>query len=209
MRDLAYLAMSLSDNTAADLLFARVGTDNVRSLAAELGLAATRVTGGPRDQLRGMLDDVGATDDAGFAVAFRALTVPGIRGLRALDPAHANASTPRDLTRLLSLLWRDEAGPAAACVQVRRLMAAQANWHRLAAAFPAEVRVWAKSGSLPLLRNEIGVAGYPDGDRYAVAVCTEVDSPVERRPDVDHAIGTAARLAVESLRDQGCGDTCR
>jgi beta-lactamase class A len=204
LRDLAYLALSLSDNTAADLLFARVGTANVRSLAAELGLTATRVTGGPREQLRSMLEDVGAADDAAFAATFPTLTVDGIRALRALDPARANASTPRDLTRLLALVWRDEAGPPVACAEVRRLMSVQANWHRLAAAFPPEVEVCAKSGSLPLLRNEIGVASYPGGGRFAVAVGTEVDTPVERRPDVDHAIGDAARLAVESLRTAGC-----
>jgi beta-lactamase class A len=205
LRDLAYLAMSLSDNTAADLLFARVGTANVRSHCAELGLSATRVGGGPRDQVRSMLEDVGAADDAEFAATFPTLTVDGIRSLRALDPDRtANASTPRDLTRLLALIWRDEAGPPEACAEVRRLMSVQANWHRLAAAFRPEVRVWAKSGSLPLLRNEIGVATYPDGGSYAVAVCTEVGTLVERRPDVDHAIGDAARLALESLRAAGC-----
>src|SRR5918998_982960 len=40
-RDLAWLAMSISDNTAAELLLRRVGIDTVRTLAAELGLVAT------------------------------------------------------------------------------------------------------------------------------------------------------------------------
>ncbi|AIJ25509.1 beta-lactamase class A [Amycolatopsis methanolica 239] len=37
LRDAAFSALSVSDNTAADLLFDRVGLDNVRSLLRELG----------------------------------------------------------------------------------------------------------------------------------------------------------------------------
>jgi beta-lactamase class A len=47
LRDLARFAMSLSDNTAADLLLHRVGLDCMRDLAGQLGLADTRIAGGP------------------------------------------------------------------------------------------------------------------------------------------------------------------
>ncbi|MBQ1013585.1 serine hydrolase, partial [Micromonospora sp. M51] len=49
LRDLAYFAMSVSDNTAADLLLRRVGPDLLPILAVELGLTRTRDHGGPRD----------------------------------------------------------------------------------------------------------------------------------------------------------------
>jgi beta-lactamase class A len=50
------------------------------------------------------------------------------------------------------------------------------------------------------VRNEVGVAEYPDGRRYAIAVFTRTPATHARRPDVDRAIGDAARAAVESLR---------
>jgi beta-lactamase class A len=103
------------------------------------------------------------------------------------------------MTGLLSLIWRDRAGPAAACAQVRQLMSRQASWHRLAAGFGDEVAVAAKSGTILGVRNEVGVASYPDGRRYAVAVFTNGGWGA-RRPDVDAAIGRAARLAVDLLR---------
>ncbi|NNH68606.1 serine hydrolase [Nocardia uniformis] len=45
LRDLSYFAMSVSDNSAADLLLHRIGRDTPVLLATELGLEQTRVIG--------------------------------------------------------------------------------------------------------------------------------------------------------------------
>ena len=202
LRDLAGLAMSISDNTAADVLFDRVGVDTVQSLAQELGLGRTRVLGAPRYVLQTMLEDLGARTTADFAAAFSALSPTQVRAMRALDARRTTRSTAQDMTRLLSLVWTDRAGEQGSCAFVRSLMATQVSWHRLAAGFPEDVAVAAKSGTLPGVRNEIGVVTYPDGGRYAVAVFAEAGSLGERRPDLDAAIGSAGRLVVEALR--GC-----
>ncbi|KAA8888047.1 serine hydrolase [Nocardia colli] len=196
LRDAAFFALTVSDNTAADLLFDRVGIDNVRSLVRELGLDATRIVGAPRHIVQSMADDIGARDAAEFAARFPALTAAEILGTRALDPLRTTASTPREMTRLLTLIGQDLAGPAEACGWVRDLMRRQVNWHRLAGAFPPEVQVWAKTGTLPGVRNEIGVLEYPDGSRYAVAVFTRVESLAQRLPEVDRAIGAVAAHAI-------------
>ena len=202
LRDLARFALSVSDNTAADLLFRRVGVDTVRLLVKELGLDSTRIAGSPRTLLEDVLRDVGATDPVSFAAVYPALSPERIRALPTMDPRRTNSGTARDMTRLLALIWTDRAGPPAACALVRSLMAGQVSWHRLAAAFPGEVAVAAKSGTLPGVRNEIGVVRHPDGGRHAVAVFAEVRDLGERRPDLDAAIGAAGRTAVEELR--GC-----
>lgn len=200
LRDLAYFAMSVSDNTAADLLMRRIGADVVPLLAAELGLTRTRVAGGPRQLLESMFADVGARDTAEFARAFGALPEERIRSLRVFDPDHTTSSTARDITRLLSLIWRDEAGPPAACAMVRDLMARQLFWTRLPSGFPPGVRVAGKTGTLPGLHIEAGVAEYPDGGRYAIAIFARAQRLDTRRIDVDLAMGEAARQAVEALR---------
>ncbi|MBT2369901.1 serine hydrolase [Streptomyces sp. ISL-10] len=200
LRDLAHFAMSVSDNTAADLLLERVGVDTVDLLAKELGLARTRIVGGPRQVLESMLAEVGARDEQEFAALFPALSAAEVSALGVLDPARTNASTPREMTRLLRMIWRDEAGPAQACAQVRALMARQVFRHRLAAGFEDGVRIAAKTGTLPGLHNEVGVAEYPDGSRYAVAVFARTPQPVANRTGTDVAIGTAARTAVDLLR---------
>ncbi|WP_433659053.1 serine hydrolase [Nocardia sp. CA-128927] len=203
LRDAAFFALTLSDNTAADLLFDRVGIDNVRSLVRELGLESTRIVGAPRHIVQSMADDIGARDAAEFAERFPALTAAEILGTRALDPGRTTASTPREMTSLLTLIGQDLAGPPEACRWVRDLMRQQVNWHRLAGAFPPEVQVWAKTGTLPGVRNEIGVLEYPDGSRYAVAVFTRVDSLAQRLPEVDRAIGAVAAHAIGSIV-RGC-----
>ncbi|MBC6462921.1 serine hydrolase [Actinomadura sp. HBU206391] len=200
LRDLAYFAMSVSDNTAADLLMRRVGPDTVPMLAAELGLARTRVIGGPRQLLESMFADVGARTDAEFAEIFPTLPEDRVRALRAFDPGHTTSSTAREITRLLTLIWRDAAGPAAACALVRELMGRQISWTRLASGFPPQVRVAAKTGTLPGHHIEAGVAEYPDGGRYAIAIFAKTKMLNTRRIDVDLAMGEAARTAVEALR---------
>ncbi|GAA0463986.1 serine hydrolase [Actinoplanes campanulatus] len=202
LRDLAYFTMSVSDNTAADALMRRVGPDLVPQLADELGLTRTRVTGGPRDQLSSMFADVGAADDAAFARIFPTLTDDQVRRLRIFDPEQTTSSTPEEITRLLRMIWQDAAGPAEACATVRALMARQMFWTRLAAAFPAGVRVSGKTGTLPGLHMEAGVAEYPDGGRYALAVFVRTRNLATARLDVDVMLGRAAADAVRRLRDE-------
>ncbi|WP_374106346.1 serine hydrolase [Streptomyces sp. TRM70350] len=195
LRDLAYLMTAVSDNTAADLLLHRVGLDAVNRTTARLGLARTHAVHTFSELLATLREDAGP----GGA---RILTDPHVlTRLRALDPARTNRSTPRDMTRLLSAVWRDEACAPEHAAAVRRLLGLQVWPHRLASGFPFDdVHVAGKTGTLPTLRNEVGVVEYPDGGRYAVAVFTRTAHPAATLPAADAVIGTAARLAVEALR---------
>ncbi|QDI70001.1 serine hydrolase [Streptomyces calvus] len=205
LRDLAHFAMSVSDNTAADLLLARVGLDTVQLLARELGLERTRIVGGPRDLLESMLAEVGVRDEREFAARYPALPDDRKRRLAVLDPRHTTASTPRDITRLLRLVWTDRAGPPEACALVRDLMHRQVFRHRLVSGFPDDVTVAAKTGTLPGLHMEAGVVRYPDGAHYAIAVFARTRDLAASRPTVDAAIGRAAGMAVGHLRADGEG----
>ncbi|WP_419996310.1 serine hydrolase [Streptomyces boninensis] len=197
VRDLAYLMIAVSDNAAADLLLDRVGLDAVNATTARLGLTATRMTRTFAGLLATMKEDTGP-------LGAQALTDPHVLSrLRALDPGHSNHSTPRDLTRLLRAIWRDEAGTPEHCAAIRRLLGLQVWPHRMASGFPFDdVHVAGKTGTLPTARSEVGVVEYPDGGRYAVAVFTRAANPAATLPQADAVIGTAARLAVDALRLQ-------
>jgi len=197
LRDLAYLMMSVSDNTATDVIMGIVGLDNINATLQDLGLEQTHLIGDCRELLGTFAEDTGLD-----RVDVNLSTVdPNVLGRwRSLDPAKTSRTTPAEMTRLLKLIWTDQAAPAEACAEIRRIMALQVWPHRLTSGFPSGVTLAAKTGTLPGIRNEAGVVTYPDGSRYAVAVFTRARTYVDRQPLVDASIGRGAFAAVESLR---------
>ncbi|MEV5972616.1 serine hydrolase [Streptomyces sp. NPDC051921] len=194
LRDLAHLTIALSDNTAADLLWDAVGRDTVNTTMAGLGLRRTIAVHTMRELYETLREDA-----AGDPTTYTDPTA--VTRLRALDPTRTNRSTARDITALLTAIWRDElcAGPWGE--ELRAVLGVQAWTHRLASGFPFDdVRVSGKTGSLPTLRHEAGVVEYPDGGRYAVAVFTRAAATTMTLPAADAAIGRAARIAVDALR---------
>jgi beta-lactamase class A len=194
LRDLASSMITVSDNCATDVICQIVGLEHVQARLDGMGLTSTRIPYDCRgifatahEDLGGPFDPVGTPEHA-------------LAGLRLLDPAQTDATTPRDMTDLLGRIWRDEAGPTEACAEVRRIMGLQVWPHRLTAGFAAEVSLAGKTGTLPSAHNEVAVVTYPDGGRYAVAVFTRSSSYSLRQPLLDRAIGEAGRIAVDALR---------
>ena len=174
LRDLAYLMIAVSDNTAADAVIDRVGRRRSTPCWPPSGWTARGSS-----TTAGSCSPAWSRTRAGGDVHRPAL----ISRLRALDPARTNRSTPRDMTRLLSMIWRDEAASPESCASMRRLLGLQVWPHRLAAGFPYDdVAVSGKTGTLPTIRNEVGVVEYPDGGRYAVAVSPARTAPPRTSP---------------------------
>lgn len=195
LRDLASSMITVSDNCATDVICGIVGLDRVRARLDGLGLTRTRIPYDCRGLFATAAEDLGGPFDASAMPSDEQLAA-----LRLLDPAQTDATTPREMTDLLGRIWRDEAGPAQACAEVRRIMSLQVWPHRLTAGFPADVALAGKTGTLPSVVNEVAVVTCPDGGRYAVAVYTRCSSYALRQPLVDRAIGEAGRLAVDALR---------
>jgi beta-lactamase class A len=198
LRDAAALMLTVSDNAAADAVLARVGVAAVHDRLRELGLVDTFLEGGCMQLMDAVAQDLGFSEWEDLLRTEGEISAEELLRSRTFDPERTTRTTAREMTGLLAAIWRSDE-PASA--EVRQLMEQQVTRERLAAGFPPDVRVAAKSGSwLRVVRNEIGVAEYPDGRRYALAVFTRTRAPHARRPDVDRAIGDAARAAVESLR---------
>jgi beta-lactamase class A len=208
LRDLVVAMLTISDNPATDALLHRVGIGAVNATSARLGLAGTIITADLDEIINSIGRDAGFADWAALAswaarphsqdqrddLARRVLAVG------ALDPLRTSRTTARDMTRLLRLIWSDQAGPPAACQRVREVMSRQLTRHRLASAFGPPVRVAAKSGSLAgVVRNEVGVISYRNGRGYAAAVFTRALRPWQGESGIDAAIGAAAAAAITSL----------
>lgn len=200
LRDLSYLMMTVSDNTATDVIMNLVGIERVNATLRTLGLEQTVLEGDCRQLLGSLLEDLGFRPGEIPTQKINALDPHQLRACRALKAESTTRSTPRETTRLLQMIWRDEAGPPEACAEVRRLMGLQVWRDRLSSGFGDEVVISAKTGTLPGIRNEAGVCEFPDGKRYAIGVFTVADTFEIRRPEVDRVIGRAAWLAIQSLR---------
>lgn len=190
LRDAAYLALTISDNAAADALWDATTPDAIAVELAALGLDAIRL----RQPMRDLYDAKVAEGCANNHDEARHTD------WRCLDLAHANHATPKVLTRMLDLIWTDQAGSPATCGYLRDLMSRQV-WHeRLARAFPAlDISVAGKTATFLTLRHEIGVVSYPDGGHYAVAVLTHSLTALHDHR-ADRVIGEVARRAIAGLR---------
>ena len=187
LRDLAYLAIAVSDNGAADVLFDAVGDAPVAALLRELGLPHTRIPHRCRDIAAALVADAGVEDVQGWLDADpRRLARLSVR-----DPARTNAGTAREMTSLLAALWADRAAAPESCAAIRRLMHLQVWPHRLASGFPLDA-VAGKTGH---------AAGHPQRDRRRRA--RGRDASRRRRL---HALGLARGLAPSGRpcdRDRG------
>lgn len=204
LRDLVLSMMTVSDNTATDIVLARIGIDRVNGTLQELGLERTRLVTNCLGILDGLAREMGAGSASTLAQDLQGVLPEELarRTLRssALDPSRTNAGTPREITRLLQLIWKDEAGTPPMCEEARRILGLQVWPHRLRSGFGDEVRVSGKTGTLPYVRNEAGVVELPDGGRYAVAVFLRTPASDFTAPEADRAIGRLAHLAIDGLR---------
>ncbi|MFF8592353.1 serine hydrolase [Streptomyces sp. NPDC015220] len=198
--DLLLLMLSVSDNAAADALFGLVPVAEVDARLREWECGDLRL----RHRMNRMYECAAGAVGDDFSLALE-LAVrddrAGRHTIETLDPAHANAGTATALVDLLQRVWRDEVARPAATAELRRLMGMQVFTHRLAGELRADtLRLSGKTGTFLHLRHEIGVVEADSGDRVAMAALTRGDRRAGLAPDLDLAIGIAARQAFEALR---------
>jgi len=211
-RDLCRLMMSVSDNTATDVLLGVVSIDRVNARARTCGCTSTVVESDLKTLFDGMAEEIGFANYAELLAAQSGALGPGARlestdaatidACAAFDPTRTIRSSPRDMTRLLGAIWNDKAAPAAACANVRSIMAQQVST-RLGRALPDGATIAAKTGSLSgRVRNEVGVITHADGRAFAVAVFTRAHKPFERVTSIEAEMASAAAAAISTLRSK-------
>lgn len=198
-RDLAASMITVSDSAAADVILGEVGLPAVQRTLLDLGLSRTRIVGGTADLEATLLQDLGA---ATAVEAFAALADNDqAYTVSAYDPAFTSATTAREMTRLLELIWADEVASAQQCALIRRLLGRQVWQHRMRAGFPyTGVEVFGKTGTIGAVRNEVGVVRFAGEAPIAVAVFTFAARSDSAVPAVDAAIAECCRIAVTDLR---------
>lgn len=198
--DLLLLMLSVSDNAAADALFDLVPVAEVDARLRAWGCDGLRM----RHRMNHMYECAVGAAGNDFSLALE-LAVrderAGLPTIETLDPAHANAGSAAALVGLLRRVWDDEIAVPGATAELRRLMGCQVFTQRLACELRADSLRWSgKTGTFLHLRHEIGVVEAESGDRVAMAALTRADRRAGLAPDIELAMGTAARDAFEALR---------
>jgi beta-lactamase class A len=210
LRDLCGLMLTISDNTATDHLIGVVGLDRINARARHCGCLATVIESDLQTLFDGIGLDMGFADYATYAEAQAGAL--GVKALRlstdsaridtcaAYDARRTNRSTARDMTRLLSAIWANDAASPEACANVRGIMARQFST-RIGQALPTGATIAAKTGALTgRVRNEIGVITHKDGQAFALAVFTRPHRPFERTAGIDAQMAAGAAAAITALR---------
>ena len=204
VEDLLYLAVSVSDDTAADALFARCAPAAVTQQLRSLGIAEITVRHTIRELHETLANRLSPDQmPQALALAIRASTRGRGHLIPQLDVTSANAGTARALADLLQLIWMDPAlRPHRA--PLRRLLGMNLMRQRLAPDLESDDAAWhSKTGSFLHLRHEVGVLEHADGGVFAIAVLSESSVPAQRQPGAEQALGHAARILHDHLRAAG------
>lgn len=198
VRDLAAMALAVSDNAAADTLFRIVGAERIADLLSERGIRSLHIDS-PMSHLYAVIDEVAAGNEVeALVLATNDLRSSGIP--RFPDSAF-NTGTARGVAKLFELIHTDELLGTRGCATLRDFLKKQLLRHRIAAGFPMDsVEYYGKTGTFLNFRHEAGIIIDADGRAFSIAVFTRSRIATFSQPELDASIGYCARLAVEHLR---------
>jgi len=200
IKDLVYLAMAISDNTAANLLIERVGAFSVNQRLAALGLEKTRLSGKILVQETRLGPP--AKEDFGATASTSTDSDDG-RGER-------SPVTARELVRLLSRVYRREGLPPSACEALLDILQKTQTASSIRRGLPESrfrdrtpARLFHKTGSIRGVVNDAGIVATERG-AYAVALLSKGSRDL--RPTQDNvariALAEASRVIYKAMREE-------
>jgi len=202
VHNLINLMMRVSDNSAADLLLARVGPANVTERMRSLGLDKIRID---RSTLEMILDQEGVD----FAT-YGKLPIAQLRereeAVDAQTAARANerfnatekdVATPRQMTTLLEKIFRGEIIDRASSDEIMEFMNhSMIGQTRIPAMLPDGTRVVHKTGTISGSTNDTGIVFLPNGAGHLIITVFTKDAKASTA-DRERVIAEISRFAYD------------
>ncbi len=168
LRDLATLMITVSDNTATDLLLDRVGKGAVEAAMRRHDLGSVRIPFSIRELLMELVD-MDPEQPGGYEELRRRLRESAGSGGRSVIPEESDRAIPRDLCRLMELLESRAILDEPSCAAILDTLARTKADTRIPALLPKGTVVAHKTGTIRGVRNDVGVVYSPRGP-YAIAI---------------------------------------
>ncbi len=206
VRNIIYLMMLISDNSATDLLLRKVGTEKVNERIRSLGVEGITVNRSCQELI---LEYRGVDPNR-----YKNLTLEEIEKLflqerttnpQAWEQARQNfsqvmkdQSTPLAMNRLLELIATRQILDQESCDFIIEVMLrCQTGERRLKGDLPPGVRVAHKTGTIGGTVNDVGIIFLPyDQGRVAITVFIK-NADEEKTEDVEEVIAQIARFAYD------------
>lgn len=230
VEDALSMAVTISDNAAADALFDLVSPTEVTQTLTGWGVEGLVLREKFSELTQTPVETLPRQDtDLAHTIAIGSGTGGGGHRLAQLDLTRTNTGTAKALVDLLEAMWGSrsshppEVPPRAGLhshddalrpesegttgidpwvfAEVRALMAANVHRHRLALDLASDENRWfSKTGTLMNHRHEIGVLERSDGTCVAIAALTESAVAASLQPAAEAVIADVARRLHEHLR---------
>lgn len=178
-RDLVGQMIITSDNTATDILIARLGLDRVNKMLAELGYAETRLRITIGELFRGVWEQLdpklaSLSDRAVFERGFPEDAEAAARYMSYVgDPQRwFGRTTARENSRLLEQLEKGQLASPRSTEEMRRWLREQLYFSRLPQRIRFRVEVGHKTGDWPpIIGNDVGIL-YAESGPIVISVFT-------------------------------------
>jgi len=205
IRNLVNLMMMVSDNSATDILLAKVGRENVNKRLKEYGIMGISVNRSCQELI---MDWMGIDDQEYRELTLEQIEAESRKGLwRSLEQRRESRrkfildprdqSTPAAMTLLLEKIYRKEILDAESCELIMSIMSrCQTGERRIRGMLPPGTPVAHKTGTIAGTFNDAGIITLPDNlGHVALTVFTkDFESEAE---DVERIIAEISRLAYD------------
>jgi len=209
LKDLATLMIIISDNTATDMLMARLGKESIRrNVLDALGFVHTRCELNCSELVDRCYQMNGKSK--GEILSSRSFFGPTTRDNEYFrcTAAENNQSSPLEMLRMLKLIYRGEWVSRAACDGMLAIMKASQTNRRIPRLLPPGTVVAHKTGTLDRLAVDAGIVCTPKGD-YAISLfyngnlASQADYDADFRRSVgDDLLAELSRAVYEAYTEE-------
>ena len=181
IHDLAMLMITISDNTATDIIYNLVGRDSLNQTMQNLGLSKTKIPMNCKELLFDVvgldINDPGHTNEL---VNQRLSTKQVSLNANSFSEESSDVSSPDEMCLLLEMLYRGELMSAASTESAIDILKSQQLNNIIPLLLPQGIECGHKTGTYQGVRCDVGLVFTPDGT-YTVSIMAKQLPPDAER----------------------------